>query len=81
MSRLLRDAAQAKAETRGDLLRAVAGMAPDPARQAEPEPEKSRRTSLDGGARQSIPQPESHEQTLAKILAERRADVGRSFGA
>jgi hypothetical protein len=62
-------------------MRAVAGMAPDPARQEEPEPEKPKRTSMDGGARQTIPVAETHEQWLGKILAERRADVGRSFGA
>lgn len=47
-----RTIATTKAQARGDLLRSVAGMAPDPARQEEPEPEKPRRTSLDGGARQ-----------------------------
>jgi hypothetical protein len=69
---------QAKARSRGDLLRALAGLPADVPPEPEPEP---KRTSLDGGARKSVePPPPSHGETLTAILASRRADVGGSFG-
>jgi hypothetical protein len=81
----VRDIAQAKAEQRVALVRALAGMARDPAQQEEPEPHEPqpRMPSLDGGARQSVPPPApTHEQTLVAILAERRApSAGRTSGA
>jgi hypothetical protein len=77
MSRLdFRSIAEAKAQARGDLLRALAGMPAD----VPPEPEAPRMPSLDGGARKTPEVPETHGQTLVRVLAERRADVGRSFG-
>jgi hypothetical protein len=47
----------------------------------EPEPAPPRRGGFDGGARRPLPpRPPTHEETLLRVLAERRADVGRFFG-
>jgi hypothetical protein len=74
----MRTIANAKAEQRLALVRALSGLPPDvPA----PEPETpGRTTSLDGGARKTPERVPSHEETLTAILAERRADVGRFLG-
>ena len=54
-------------------------MAPDPARQEEPEPETPKPTSLDGGSHDERPVAGDARTTLSKILAERSGDVGGSF--
>jgi hypothetical protein len=67
-------AAADKQRRRSELLDALTGR---------PRPERDQRGrfasgGFDGGARQSLPaQPETHEQTLTRILASREADVGR----
>lgn len=73
-----RAVARAKAEARGDLLRALGGL---PADVREPEPETPRTTGFDGGARKSVPVPESHEAWLLRVIeAERRPTTGGMFG-
>ena len=73
--------ATAKREAHGRLLRAVAGT-PEPEPEDQPEHEPPKRTSMDGGARQSLDPPApTHAETLTAILASRSADAGSTFGA
>jgi hypothetical protein len=45
----------------------------------EPQPESR---GFDGGARTPVPpRPETHSETLTRILLERGADAGRWFGS
>lgn len=47
---------------------------------AEPEPEPRPRGGFDGGTRQSVPlPPETHEETLARLLRTGEANAGRSL--
>jgi hypothetical protein len=53
---------------------------PAPESDADPTPAKPA-PSFDGGARTPAPlAPESHAETLLRILSERRADAGVWFG-
>ena len=77
MSRLdFRGIAEAKREAQGHLLRAIGGL---PADAPEPEPQP-RMPGLDGGARKTPEVPETHGQTLMRVLASRTADARGSFG-
>jgi hypothetical protein len=58
----------------------VARIASRATEEAEPAPEPERRAagSFDGGSRKpSPPPPETHDAWLARVIREKRADVGR----
>jgi hypothetical protein len=77
MSEFVRAASLAKAEQRGALLRALAGLPAQPAADtATPEPA----SGFDGGARPDQPLvTPSHGETLLAIIATRAGDAGANF--
>jgi hypothetical protein len=80
MSRLdLARIERAQAERKTALTRALAGMPPATADVERAPPPAV--PSFDGGARRAAPLPgPSHGEWLMKIITDRRADVGGSFG-
>jgi hypothetical protein len=71
---LLEAAAAAKTERRRALENALTS-------QAQPRDERGRfmSTGLDGGARKTPERKQTHEETLARVLATGEADAGASF--